>query len=251
MEKTEKEKPAPVVALPDFINAFQIFEMRLGCNKTQPEALIEIIYESIHTRFPDRGLKMFKETMERYISNKLEVKPNIELYGHPPLGEPLIFSCLSEVNAKEAARERERHVLENNSFDVEKKEMEIDVAVNLVNELLSSYQKENDTSLRWVFWKEAFRLLYKKGIIFDYVSGSVDFETGDVLNAKEVCERAALRAQKTYLDDLKWRAGTDKDLKNELFIIQHSPEELRRAASIPAIRLICDLIIENTKTIKQ
>lgn len=235
--------------LQEFINAFQILEMRLGCNKTQPEALIGIIYESIRKRFPDRGLKIFYEAMERYISNKLEVKPNFELYGHPPLGEPLIFSCLSEVNAKEAERERNENTIRSISFETVAKEMEVSAAVDLVNVLLAEYKTANNTDLRWVFWQEAFRLLYKKGIIFDYVSGSVDFETGEVLTAKETCERAALRAQKVYLDDLKWRwrATSDKDMKNELFIIQHSPDELRRAASIPAIRSICGLILEKTQ----
>lgn len=237
--------------LNDFINSFQILEMRLGCNKTQPEALIGIIYESIKKRFPQRGVSIFAETMERYISNKLEIKPNVELYGHPPLGEPLIFSCLSEVNAKEAERERNENVINSNSFDTVVKEMEVSAAVSIVNVLLSEYATANNTDLRWVFWKEAFRVLYKKGIIFDYISGSIDFESGEVLTAKEVCERAALRAQKVYLDDLKWRATSDKDLKNELFIIQNSPEELRRAASVQAIRNICNLIIENTKSINQ
>lgn len=240
--------------LQDFKNWFTLMEYRLGVpeKSRQPEQLIEFFWQRVKEAYPKRGLSIIGKAFDLYAAVKLEVSKEVTFAYHPPITEKLMFSILAEVNANEAAMERERETIERNSFDdVKKEKMQIDVAVNIVNALLSEYQKASDTDLRWVIWKEAFRRLYESGIIFDYVSGSIDFESGEVLTAKETCERAALRAQKVYLDDLEWRATSDKDLKNELFIIQHSPDELRRAASIPAIRSICGLILENTKPVKQ
>lgn len=240
--------------LEQFKSWFVLMEYRLGVpeKSRQPEQLIEFFWQRVSEAYPTRGLAIIGKAFDLYAAGKLEGSKEVTFAYHPPITEKLMFSILAEVNANEAARERERETIERNSFDdVKKEKMQIDVAVNIVNALLSEYQNASDTDLRWLIWKEAFRRLYESGIIFDYVSGSVDFETGEVLTAREVCERAALRAQNNYLDNLKWRATTDKDLKNELFKMQNSPDELRRAASIPAIRSICGLILENTKTVKQ
>ncbi len=232
MEKTEKEKPAPVVALPDFINAFQILEMRLGCNKTQPEALIEIIYESIHTRFPDRGLKIFKEAMERYISNKLGIKPNIELYGHPPLGEPLIFSCISEVNAKEAEKERNENVIKGNNFEnPEHVHMTNQDANTYLSQLCAAYNITPETDPIWFLWREAFVLAYKSGVIFEKIT-------------KQRCEQISFEEQGKELERVKVHGLTNGDMREIARTWQQAinqgqtPESLKKAASIKTIKRI-------------
>lgn len=231
-EQDEKEKEQKKQG--EFIATFQQLENLLGCGEKQrqTEETILSIMEMIEWKFPLRGLDIFSKSMTDYASARLSVKPSFDTFVHPAIGFPLIATCIAEVNAREAAKERERAATESNDFaPPQKTEMDTVTANLYLAQLSTKFAITEETDPVWFLWREAFAKAYKSGVLFDRIS-------------KQRCEQISYECQSQELERVKAASLTSPELREIARTWQAAinqgmtPESLKKAASIRTIKAI-------------
>lgn len=237
-----------------FIATFQQLENLLGCGEKQkhPEETIISIMKMIEWKFPLRGLDIFSKAMTDYAAARLSVKPSFDTFVHPALGFPLIATCLAEVNAREAAKERERAATENNDFaPPQRKIMTIEAAEMYFNQLWAGFENTPEHEPIWILWQEAMAIVYKTGALFEKISAQRCEEIAAECQAEEMERcinlavgfsdlRVLVRSWNQYFyERMTYEEREMADGPAALIKAAGSvPESLKKAASIRTIKAI-------------
>ena len=197
MNKVEKNYG---IGLSEFTQVFRIFEGLLGCHKEQPDENLPVIYEMIAESFPERGLAIFATAMQMYCGSKLSIKPKPGEY-MPPLSFATISACIAEMNAVISEKERNEKTSQDVSFSVsfEERQMDTETAQKYLNDLLKNYAFVEYNNPIWFLYAEAFRIAYKSGVIFDYIT-------------RERCEAISIEVQLREFEQVRWEAKANPAL---------------------------------------